>query len=80
MKCYIWGIALCAAETFDTSKSFEMWCWGRTEKIRWVNRVRKEKTLQRVKEERNILHTIERRKVNWIGHILRRNCLLEHII
>jgi hypothetical protein len=34
----------------------------------------------RVKEERNILHTIKRRKANWIGHILRRNCLLKHVI
>jgi hypothetical protein len=32
------------------------------------------------KEERNILHTIKRRKANWIGHILRRNCLLKHVI
>jgi hypothetical protein len=28
----------------------------------------------------NILHTIKRRKVNWVGHILRRNCLLKHVI
>jgi hypothetical protein len=38
------------------------------------------KVLYRVKEERNILHTIKRRKANWIGHILRRNCLLKHMI
>jgi hypothetical protein len=31
-------------------------------------------------EERNILHTIKRRKANWICHILRRNCLLKHVI
>jgi hypothetical protein len=36
--------------------------------------------LHRVKEDRNILHTIKRRKTNWIGHILRRNCLLKHVI
>jgi hypothetical protein len=36
--------------------------------------------LKRVKEERNILHSIKRRKANWIGHILRRNCLLRHVI
>ena len=30
--------------------------------------------------ERNILHTIKRWKAKWIGHILRRNCLLKHII
>jgi hypothetical protein len=34
----------------------------------------------RVKEERNILQTIKRRKANWIGHFLRRNCLLKHVI
>jgi len=47
------------------------------EKIIWTDRVKNE-ALQRVKEERNILHTIKRRKANWIGHILRRNCLLKH--
>jgi hypothetical protein len=36
--------------------------------------------LHRVREERNILHTIKRRKANWIGHILHRNSLLKHMI
>jgi hypothetical protein len=38
-----------------------------------------EEVLRRVKEERNLLHTINGRKANWIGHILRRNCLLKHV-
>jgi hypothetical protein len=42
--------------------------------------VTNEEVLHRVKEERNILHKIKRRKANWIGHILRRNCLLKHMI
>jgi hypothetical protein len=42
--------------------------------------VRNEEVLHRVKEERNILDTIKRRKANWIGHILSRNCLLKHVI
>jgi hypothetical protein len=50
------------------------------EKTSWTNRVRNEEVLHRVKEERNILHTIKRIKGNWIGHILRRNCLLKHVI
>jgi hypothetical protein len=33
-----------------------------------------------VQKERNILHTVKRRKANWIGHILCRNCLLRHVI
>jgi hypothetical protein len=36
--------------------------------------------LQGHKEERNILQTIKRGTANWIGHILRRNCLLKHVI
>jgi hypothetical protein len=31
--------------------------------------VRNEEVLYRVKEKRNILHTIKMRKANWIGHI-----------
>jgi hypothetical protein len=57
-----------------------MWCWRRMEKISWTDCVRNEEVLHRVKEERNIAHTIKRRKANWIGHILRRNCLLKHVI
>jgi hypothetical protein len=45
-----------------------------------TNPVRNEEVLHGVKEERNIVHTIKRRKANWIGHILRRNCLLKHVI
>jgi hypothetical protein len=36
--------------------------------------------LLKVKEQRNILHETRKRKANWIGHILRRNCLLQRII
>jgi hypothetical protein len=42
--------------------------------------VRNEEVLQGVKVERNILHTINRIKINWIGHIWRRDCLLKHVI
>ena len=38
------------------------------------------KYLLRVKEQRNILHEISKLKANWIGHILRRNCLLQRVI
>jgi hypothetical protein len=50
------------------------------EKISWTDRVRNEEVLLRVKEQRNILHEIRKRKENWIGHILRRNCLLQRVI
>ena len=50
------------------------------EKINWTDHVRNEEVLLTVKEQRNILHEIGKRKANWIGHILRRNCLLQRFI
>jgi len=41
--------------------------------------VRKEDVLLRVKEQRKILHEIHKRKANWIGHILHRNCLVQRV-
>jgi len=43
---------------------FEMWCWSRMEEIIWTNRVRNEEVLLRVKEQRNILEEISKRKAN----------------
>ena len=42
--------------------------------------MRNEEVLLRVNEQRNILHETRKRKANWIGHILRRNCLLKQVI
>ena len=50
------------------------------EKISWTDHVRNEELLLRVEEQRNILHEISKRKANWIGHVLRRNCLLQQVI
>jgi len=61
-------------------ESFEVWCWRRMEKISWTDHVRNEEVLLRVNEQRNVLHEISKRKANWIGHILRRNCLLKKVI
>jgi hypothetical protein len=57
-----------------------MWCWRRMEKISWTDHARNEDVLLRVKEQRNILQEIRKRKVKWIGHILHRNCLLQRVI
>jgi hypothetical protein len=50
------------------------------EKSSWTDNVRNEEVLIRVKEQRNILHEICKRRANWIGHILRRTCLLQQVI
>jgi hypothetical protein len=87
VKCHIWSIALYGAGTWTIHavdrkhlESFEMWCWRRMEKIIWIDHVRNEEVLLRVKDQRNILYEICKRKANWLGHILRRNCLLQRVI
>jgi hypothetical protein len=50
------------------------------EKIIWTDPVRNDEVLHRVKAERNVIRTMKERIGNWIGHILRRNCLLKDVI
>ena len=57
-----------------------MWCRRGMEKISWTYHVRNEEVLLRVKEQRNILHEIRKWKANWIGDVLRINCLLQRVI
>jgi hypothetical protein len=55
-----------------------MWCWEGVGKISWTDRVRNE-VFQRVKEERNTLQTLKRRKAKWNNRILRMNCFQKHV-
>ena len=50
------------------------------EKISWNDCVRNGEVLHRVKKERNILHTIKRRKASSIGHIFFSKCVLSHVV
>jgi hypothetical protein len=47
VKCYIWSVAICGAETGTLRavdqkqlESFETWCWRRMEKISWNDHVK----------------------------------------
>jgi len=55
-----------------------VWYWRRME-ISWTDRVKNE-VFYIVKGVRNVLHTVKWKKTNWIGHVLRRNCLLKYVI
>ena len=87
VKCYIWSRALYGAETWTLRtvdqkrlESFEMWCWSRMEKISCTDHVRNDEVLLRVKEQRNILHEINKRKANWIGHIFVETALYNRLL
>jgi hypothetical protein len=46
----------------------------------YLGRLCEKRNIHTAKENSNILHTMKRRKANWIGYILRGNCLLKYFI
>lgn len=58
-------------------EAIKMWIWCRMEEIQSVDRVRKEDVVRRVGEGREILKTIKRNKMNWLGLLMRGECLLK---
>jgi hypothetical protein len=86
VESYIWGTKFYGAETYTLHKldqkyleNFEMCCWRSMEDIVWTDLGKNEAIVLRVKKERNILHTLTKRKGNWIGQIGHRKSLLNHI-
>jgi hypothetical protein len=76
VKCYFWTLALHGTETWTLRavdqkqlESFQMRCWRRMKKIIWTDHVINEELVLTVKEQRNILHEISKRKAKWISHI-----------
>jgi hypothetical protein len=66
-------------DELELTRNNKLSCWRKLENISWTDHVRNKDVLLRVKEQRNILHEIRKRKANWIVHILRRNGLLQRV-
>jgi hypothetical protein len=87
VKCYIWSVDSYGSEILTLRKvdqnypgNFLNAILVKDGAISWIDRLKNEEVLQRIKEERNILPETIQRKSNWIGHILRMKCLLKHVI
>ena len=61
-------------------ESFEIWSWGRIEKIKCSEKATNEGVLETIGERRMLVNIMLHRKSNWIFHILRRNCLLHDVM
>ena len=64
-ECCICSLDLYGAESWTFCKvdqkyleSFDTCCWRRMEKVNWTDRVKHGGVLHRVKEERNVQHTL----------------------
>jgi hypothetical protein len=87
VKTLVWPVAMYGCETWtmrkeenDRLNAFEMWVWRRMEKVSWRDKKTNEEILISVGEKRSFVETIVRRKKNWIGHIVRGDGLLKHVL
>ena len=79
----MWSVALYGAETWALRRpaqkqleTFERWVWRRMELVKWTEN-KNSLVLERMGERRIMLELIMKRKRNWLGLWLRRNCLLK---
>ena len=84
VKCFGWSVVLYGAETWTLRRNyqkqleaFEMWVWRRMEHVKWTDKIKNAVVLESVGEGRIMLKLLRKRKRNWLGHWLRRNCLLK---
>jgi hypothetical protein len=78
LRCYIFSILLYGMEAWTLKKqhirkieAFEMWCYRRILKIQWVQRITNAEVLRRLNKELEIMNSIKRRKLEYLGHITR---------
>lgn len=78
LKVFVWSVALYGSETWTINsvdkkriEAFEMWCYRRMLKIKWVDRVTNEEVLNRIGEKRSLWNTLTKRRDRLIGHTLR---------
>ena len=50
------------------------------ERVKWTDKIKNAVVLERMGEGRKVLELIKKRKINWLDHWLRRNCLLKDVL
>jgi hypothetical protein len=87
IKVYVWSTALYGCEAWtigerDKKKieAFEMWCWRRMYKVKWVERKTNVEVLRRAREERCIIQNIQERRRRMMGHALRQDGMIGEIM
>ena len=82
LKCYIWSIISYGCEAWTITKELErnleaaeMWFLRRMLKVSYLDRITNEEVLDMAGVDRELLQTITRRRMNFLGHIIRKGKL-----
>ena len=78
LKCYIWSVMLYGCETWTISREMkkrleaaEMWFIRRMMRVPWEARRTNQEVLQMAGTTRELMTTVRRRQLGFIGHVLR---------
>jgi hypothetical protein len=78
LRAYVFSVLLYGVEAWTLSQSavgrleaFEMWCYRRVLRVSWVDRITNDEILHRMGKEREIMVTVKKRKLEYLGHIMR---------
>jgi hypothetical protein len=80
LQCYVWSTLLYGAETWTISENMakrlsalEMWCYRRMLRISWTEKITNEEVLQKAEIKKRLYTTIQTKKLQYFGHIIRQN-------
>lgn len=78
LRCYVFSTLLYGVEAWtlkknhiDKLQAFEMWCYRRMWRIPWTDRITNAEVLNRMQKECEIINTMKKRKLQYLGHIMR---------
>lgn len=78
LRCYVVSVLTYGCESWtmgpDMEKrieALEMYCYRRMMRVSWTQKVSNEKILEKMNKSLEILSTIKRRKLQYLGHIMR---------
>ena len=79
LKCYIWSIVTYGCEAWTITKELEknleaaeMWFLRRILKVSYLDRITNEEVLEMAGVDRELLQAITRRRMNFLGHTIRK--------
>lgn len=78
LRCYVFSILLYGVESWTLTEAttkrleaFEMWTYRRMLKISWTDKISNIRVLQKLNKVKEIMLTVKRRKLEYLGHIMR---------
>ena len=78
LQCYVFSVLYYGVEAWTLTaateaklEAFEMWLYRRMLRVSWTQRVTNEEILRRMGKAKEVLATVKRRKLQYLGHIMR---------